>query len=42
VPTKIHHFLVYLMIRSIMKGLPLHVIKCLFLAAPQALGLLRS
>jgi len=42
VPTKIHHFLCFFVIRSIMKGLPFHVIKCLSLAAPQALGSLRN
>jgi len=42
VPTKIHYFLGFWMIRSIMKEPPFPVIKCLFLAAPQVLGLLRN
>ena len=30
VPTKIHHFLCFSVIRSIMKGLPFPVLKCQF------------
>jgi len=42
VPTKIHHFWALLLIRSIMKGPPFPALKCLFLAVPLVLRLLRN